>query len=279
MSEFSRLSLNSATTKKWTLAEAVEGCARAGIPAIGPWRDRVAEAGVEKAAKLIKDAGLRVSSLCRGGFLTALDTEGQAAALADNRAAILEAVALDTKELFLVVGGLAPGEKDVVAARRRVADRLEDLVPFAVEHGVRLVLEPLHPMYAADRALISTLRQALDLAVPYDASAVGVAVDTFHVWWDPELKEQIERAGRESRLASYQVCDFNLPIAADALLSRGMMGDGVIDFATIGAWVRDAGYTGDIEVEIFNQDIWDADGDGVLATMKDRYEELVLPYA
>ena len=279
MSDFSRLSLNSATTKKWTLAEAVEGCVRAGIPAIGPWRDRVAEAGLEKSAKLIKDAGLRVSSLCRGGFLTASDAAGQAAALADNRAAILEAGALDTKELFLVVGGLAPGEKDVVAARQRVADRLEDLVPFAVEHGVRLVLEPLHPMYAADRALISTLGQALDLAAPYETNAVGVAIDTFHVWWDPELKAQIMRAGREKRIASYQVCDFNLPLAADALLSRGMMGDGVIDFATIGTWVRDAGYAGDIEVEIFNQEIWDDDGDSVLASMKERYAGLVLPYA
>ena len=279
MSDFSRLSLNSATTKKWTLAEAVDGCVRAGIPSIGPWRDIVADAGLDKAARLISDAGLRVSSLCRGGFLTAVDPAGQAAALADNRAAVLEAVALGTTELFLVVGGLAPGEKDVVAARRRVADRLEDLVPFAVEHGVRLVLEPLHPMYAADRALISTLGQALDLAAPYDAAAVGVAIDTFHVWWDPELKAQIERAGREKRIASYQVCDFNLPIAADALLSRGMMGDGVIDFATIGTWVRDAGYTGAIEVEIFNQEIWDADGDSTLTTMKARYAELVLPYA
>ncbi|MGO4235541.1 sugar phosphate isomerase/epimerase family protein [Pseudarthrobacter sp. YAF2] len=279
MSNFARLSINSATTKKWTLAQVVEGCVNAGIPSIGPWRDRVAEAGLDKAARLIKDAGLRVSSLCRGGFLTAADAEGQAATLADNRAAILEAVALDTRELFLVVGGLAPGEKDVVAARQRVADRLADLVPFAAEHGVRLVLEPLHPMYAADRALISTLGQALDLAAPFDASTVGVAVDTFHVWWDPELKAQIARAGRENRIASYQVCDFNMPIAADPLLSRGYMGDGVVDFATIGTWVRDAGYTGDIEVEIFNQEIWDTDGNTVLATVKERYAELVLPFA
>lgn len=279
MSDYSRLSLNSATTKMLTLPQAIDACVAAGIPAIGPWRDRVAEVGVENAAKLIKEAGLRVSSLCRGGFLTAPDEAGQAAALADNRTAILEAVALETTELFLVVGGLAPGEKDVIAARRRVADRLADLVPFAVEHGIRLVLEPLHPMYAADRALISTLGQALDLAAPYNATAVGVAVDTFHVWWDPDLKAQIERAGRENRIASYQVCDFNLPIAADALLSRGMMGDGVIDFATIGGWVRDAGYTGDIEVEIFNQEIWDADADTVLATMKERYSRLVAPHA
>ncbi|MFC8303181.1 sugar phosphate isomerase/epimerase family protein [Specibacter sp. NPDC057265] len=279
MSGFSRLSLNSATTKKWTLAQAVEGCVAAGIPAIGPWRDRVHELGLEQAAKLIQDAGLRVSSLCRGGFLTAADAEGQAAALADNRAAILEAVALNTQELFLVVGGLAPGERDVVAARQRVADRLADLVPFAQENGVRLVLEPLHPMYAADRALISTLGQALDLAAPFDAATVGVAVDTFHVWWDPELQAQIARAGRENRIASYQVCDFNMPLAADPLLSRGYMGDGVVDFATIGSWVREAGYTGDIEVEIFNQEIWDTDGNQVLETVKARYADLVLPYA
>ncbi|GAA3293200.1 sugar phosphate isomerase/epimerase family protein [Arthrobacter citreus] len=279
MSDFSRLALNSATTKYWTLEQVIDGCVRAGIPAIGPWRDRVAEVGTERAAKLISNAGLRVSSLCRGGFLTASDQEGREAAVQDNRAAILEAETLGTNELFLVVGGLPDGDKDIIAARQRVADRLGELVPFATEHGVRLVLEPLHPMYAADRALLSTLGQALDLAAPYPADAVGVAVDTFHVWWDPQLREQIARAGRENRIASYQVCDFNLPIAADALLSRGMMGDGVIDFATITGWVAEGGYTGDIEVEIFNQEIWDNPGDELLETIKARYASLVLPWA
>lgn len=279
MTDFSRLSLNTATTKRWTLREAVDGCVRAGIPAIGPWRDRVHEAGIDEAARLIRAAGLEVSSLCRGGFLTAADAEGQAAALADNREAILEAETLGTRDLYLVVGGLPAGARDVVAARARISDRLAELAPFAHEHGVRLLLEPLHPMYAADRALVSTLGQALDLAAPFDPQDVAVAVDTFHVWWDPALSEQIARAGREGRLASYQVCDFNLPIAADALLSRGMMGDGVIDFTAITSWVRDAGYTGPIEVEIFNQEIWDADGDKTLAMLKERFAELVLPYA
>ena len=279
MTDFSRLSLNSATTKYWTLEQVIEGCVRAGIPAVGPWRDRVAEVGTERAAKLISNAGLRVSSLCRGGFLTAADAEGREAAVRDNRAAILEAEALGTSELFLVVGGLPDGDRDIVAARQRIADRLEELVPFAAEHGVRLVLEPLHPMYAADRALLSTLGQALDLAAPYPAAVVGVAVDTFHVWWDPQLRAQIARAGRENRIASYQVCDFNLPIASDALLSRGIMGDGVIDFATITGWVAEAGYTGDIEVEIFNQEIWDNPGDELLETVKARYASLVLPWA
>ncbi|HEX8507980.1 MAG TPA: sugar phosphate isomerase/epimerase family protein, partial [Propionibacteriaceae bacterium] len=152
------------------------------------------------------------------------------------------------------------------------------LVPYASEHGVRLVLEPLHPMYAADRAVLCTLKQALDLAAPHPVDSVGVVIDTFHVWWDPDLAEQVARAGRESRIASYQVCDFNLPIAPDPLLSRGMMGDGVIDFATITRMVDAAGYDGPVEVEIFNADIWAAPADEVVATMCDRWRSLVLPW-
>ncbi len=277
MGEYERLSLNTGTTKRLTLAEAIDATRRAELSHIGLWRDRVAEAGLETATRLVADSGLTVSSLCRGGFLTALDQAGQAAALADNRAAIVEAATLGTHELIMVVGGLVDGDKDLQAARRRVAERIDELVPYAEEHDVRLVLEPLHPMYAADRAVLSTLRQALDLAAPYPSATVGVVVDTFHVWWDPELSDQIARAGAEGRIASYQVCDFNLPIAADALLSRGMMGDGVIDFASISRWVAEAGYAGPVEVEIFNADIWAADADDVLATMKARWRELVLP--
>lgn len=272
-----RLSLNTATTWNWTLPEAIDGAVRAGIPALGVWRSRVAEVGTERAARLIRDAGLRVSSLCRGGFLTAGDSSDARKALLDNRAAIDEAATLGTGELIMVVGGLPDGDRDIVGARDRVADRIADLVPYAAERGVRLVLEALHPMYCADRAVLSTLGQALDLAAPHPVQAVGVVVDTFHVWWDPALQSQVERAGLAGRLASYQVCDFNLPIAADALLSRGMMGDGCIDFATIGRWVTKAGYLGDVEVEIFNADIWAADGHQVLATMARRYVDLVLP--
>jgi len=276
--DLGRLSLNTATTKRWMLREAVDGAARAGLPAIGLWRDRVAEAGLDTAAKLVCDAGLRVSSLCRGGFLTARDDRGIRRAVADNLAAIVEAATLGTDALILVVGGLPEGSRDLAGARARVADRLADLVPFAKEHGVRLVLEPLHPMYVADRAVVSTLGQALDLAAPHSADTVAVVVDTFHVFWDPCLARDIARAGAEGRIASYQVCDFNLPIAADALLSRGMMGDGVIDFASITSMVAAAGYAGDVEVEIFNADIWAAPGDEVLATMVDRYRQLVLPH-
>ncbi|MBF6249500.1 sugar phosphate isomerase/epimerase family protein [Nocardia farcinica] len=267
------LSLNTATTKRWTLAEAVDGAARAGLGAIGLWRDRVQEVGVAAAAKLVADTGLRVSSLCRGGFLTA-PGDGQSA-LDDNRRAIDEAAALGTRELVMVMGGIA--DRDLAAARARVEERLALLVPYAAERGVRLALEPLHPMFCADRAVISTLAQALTMARPYPAETVGVVVDTFHLWWDPLLEDQIAQAGAEGRISSYQVCDWLNPMAADPLLSRGMMGDGVIDFATIGGWVRTAGYRGDVEVEIFNAAVWEADGHSVIETMKQRYRELVLP--
>ncbi|MBF6067413.1 sugar phosphate isomerase/epimerase family protein [Nocardia farcinica] len=267
------LSLNTATTKRWTLAEAVDGAARAGLGAIGLWRDRVQEVGVAAAAKLVADAGLRVSSLCRGGFLTA-PGDGQSA-LDDNRRAIDEAAALGTRELVMVMGGIA--DRDLAAARARVEERLALLAPYAAERGVRLALEPLHPMFCADRAVISTLAQALTMARPYPAETVGVVVDTFHLWWDPFLEDQIAQAGAEGRISSYQVCDWLNPMAADPLLSRGMMGDGVIDFATIGGWVRTAGYRGDVEVEIFNAAVWEADGHSVIETMKQRYRELVLP--
>lgn len=277
MGDYDRLSLNTATTKRLSLPEALAAARRAGLSAVGLWRDRVAEVGLSEAARLVADSGLRVSSLCRGGFLTAADPAGRQAALEDNRSAIEEAAALGTRELVMVVGGLPDGDRDLQAARQRVAERIAELAPHAEAQDVRLVLEPLHPMYAADRAVISTLEQALDLCAPFPAATVGVVVDTFHVWWDPKLPDQIERAGREGRIAGYQVCDFNLPIASDALLSRGMMGDGVIDFDSIGRWVTAAGYDGPVEVEIFNADIWAADADEVLSTMKQRWDDLIRP--
>ncbi|TKK86984.1 sugar phosphate isomerase/epimerase [Herbidospora galbida] len=268
------LSLNQWTTKRWTVREAVDGCARHGLEAIGLWRQNVAEQGLEASAKLVRDAGLRVSSLCRGGFLTGDD------ALDDNRRAIDEAAALNASCLVMVVGGLpgvVPGEplgrfsRDLPAARAKVAESLEVLAPYAAEAGVRLALEPLHPMYCADRAVLSTLRQANDLAEPF--ANVGVVVDTFHVWWDPEVLTEIARA----KIFSYQVCDFLVPLPADVLLGRGMMGDGVIDFGPLTEAVGAAGYDGDVEVEIFNADVWARDPDEVVAEMITRYERLIAP--
>lgn len=270
---FARLSLNTMTTKNWTLRHAVAATAAAGLPAIGLWRDRVAEAGVDTAAKLVRDHGLRVSSLCRGGFLTGAGDGAEA--LDDNRRAIDEAAALGTRELVLVAGGIP--DRDLAGARARLADRLAELVPYAAQRDVRLALEPLHPMFCADRAVISTLGQALALAAPHPAETVGVVVDTFHIWWDPDLAAQIAAAGAAGRISAFQICDWLVPMTPDPLVSRGMMGDGVIDFAAIARLVRSAGYRGDVEVEIFNETVWATDGHTILDTIKQRYRELVLP--
>jgi sugar phosphate isomerase/epimerase len=269
-----RLSLNQATTKRWSVAEAVDGCARAGLTSIGLWREPVAEHGLDATAKLVAERGLRVSSLCRGGFLTVTDPRGRAAALEDNRRAIDEAATLRADCLVMVVGGLPGGSRDLRGARQRVQEALADLGPYAEERGVRLALEPLHPMYCADRAVLSTLGQALDFAEAFPVAQVGVVVDTFHVWWDPDVWRQITRAG--SRIASFQVCDWITPLPADVLLARGMMGDGHIDFPPLRSAVDATGYAGDIEVEIFNADVWAADPEQVLATMIRRYVQCVL---
>jgi len=267
-----RLSLNQATVKHLGLREAVAVCARHDIPAIGLWRDRVAEAGLAEAAAAVRRAGLRVSSLCRGGFFTRAapdDADGRREARADNLAAIAEAAELGTDTLVLVCGGLVPGQRDLGLARRMIADAIGELVHEAQRLGVRLGIEALHPMFCADRCVISSLGEAVDLALRFPADAVGVVVDTYHVWWDARLADEIARAGR--RIVSYQVCDWVLPLPQDTLLGRGHLGDGVIDFAPISASVAAAGYRGDVEVEIFNAGVWDAPADQTAATVKERF--------
>jgi sugar phosphate isomerase/epimerase len=264
-----RLSLNQATVKHLGLADAVALCARHDIPAIGLWRDRVAEAGLGQAATLVRRAGLHVSSLCRGGFFTPADADGLAAARADNRAAVTEAAELGADALVLVCGGLVPGSRDLGLARRMVADAIGELVPFAQRLGVRLGVEALHPMFCADRCVIASLGEAVDLAAAFPADAVGVVVDTYHVWWDARLAAEIARAA--GRIVSYQVCDWVLPLPADTLLGRGHLGDGVIDFGPVSAAVTAAGYRGYVEVEIFNADVWAAPADQTAATVRERF--------
>lgn len=260
-----RLSINQATIKYADLDTALRVTAEAGVQSIGLWREPVAEVGLREAAARVADSGLRVSSLCRGGFFTAFDGEDRRRSLDDNRAAIEETATLaaagadgSAAVLVLVAGGLPSGSTDLRGARNRMRDAVAELEPDARAAGVTLALEALHPMYAADRAVLSTLGQALDVAEQFPAESVGVVVDTFHIWWDPAVLDQIARAGASGRIASYQVCDWVTPLAADVLLSRGMMGDGHIAFAPLTAAVTAAGYAGDVEVEIFNQAIWDA---------------------
>ena len=268
-----RLSLNQATVKHLGLADAAALCARHGIPAIGLWRDRVAEAGLAGAAAAVRGAGLHVSSLCRGGFFTHADPAARRAARADNRAAVIEAAELGADALVLVCGGLVPGSRDLGLARRMVADAIGDLVPEAQRLGVRLAIEALHPMFCADRSVIASLGEAVDLALGFPADAVGVVVDTYHVWWDARLAAEIARAA--GRIVSYQVCDWVLPLPADALLGRGHLGDGVIDFGPVTAAVTAAGYHGDVEVEIFNAEVWAAPPDRTAATVRERFAAIL----
>ncbi|TVZ05671.1 sugar phosphate isomerase/epimerase [Trebonia kvetii] len=266
MSVLGRLSLNQATVRPLSVADAAALCVRHEIPAIGLWREQVADAGLDAAAKTVRSAGLRVSSLCRGGFFTHADAGARRAAIADNKAAIAEASALGAGTLVLVSGGLVPGSRDIGLARRMIADAIGELVPVAHAHGVRLGIEALHPMFAADRCVITRLGEALDLALEFPADAAGVVVDTYHLWWDAALLADIARAGE--RIVSYQVCDWILPLPADTLLGRGHVGDGHIDFPPITAAVAAAGYTGDIEVEIFNETVWSAPPDETAARLR-----------
>ncbi len=260
----SLLSLNTATVKaRWNLAQAIEGCARHGIRGIAPWRDKLAELGLKKAVSLIRSHDLSVTGLCRGGFFTAKDW------LDDNRRAIEEAHALEADCLVLVVGGLPEGSKDLIKARERIKESISMILPEARAAGVPLAIEPLHPMQAADRACINTLEQALDVC---DAlgEGVGVAVDVYHVWWDPKLEEQIRRAGRK-RILGYHICDWLVP-TRDLAFDRGMMGDGVIELKKVRSWIEAAGYPGFHEVEIFSErDWWQRDPDEVMRTMKERH--------
>lgn len=271
MTPLDRLSLNQATVNRLGLPEAVELCVRHQIPAIGLWREHVARTGLAAAAATVTAAGLHVSSLCRGGFFTHADPDARKAAIADNRAAIAEAAELGAGTLVLVSGGLVPGSKDLPLARRMIADAIGELVPVAQRNGVRLGIEALHPMFAADRCVITRLGEALDLAVQFPADAVGVVVDTYHVWWDAALFADIDRAGEAERIVSYQVCDWVLPLPADVLLGRGHVGDGVISFPPISAAVAAAGYAGYVEVEIFNEAVWDAPPDETAATVRKRF--------
>ncbi|WP_413753606.1 sugar phosphate isomerase/epimerase [Streptomyces sp. R-74717] len=268
-----RLSINQETIKQWSLPELTEGCVKAGIDKVGLWRAPVQEYGIERTARLLADSGLSVTSLCRGGFFTAIDPAERARALDDNRAALDEAAALSTDTLVLVSGGLPAGSKDLHGARERIADALGELAPYAAERGVRLAIEPLHPMFASDRCVVSTLSQALDIAERFPAEQVGVVVDTYHIWWDDQAAAQIARAGAGGRIHSFQLADWITPLPAGVLLGRGQLGDGSVDFRAFRTLVEATGFDGPIEVEIFNEDLWARDGAEVLAEVASRYAE------
>ncbi|MEZ0308578.1 MAG: sugar phosphate isomerase/epimerase family protein [Ramlibacter sp.] len=282
------LSINTATVRKsrgkdLPLPDVIEACVRRGIRAISPWRDQVAAAGVDTISKLVKTHGLELSGYCRGGMFPAADAQGLRTARDDNRRAVDEARELNAKCLVLVVGGL-PGalagkaaHKDIALSRNQVRDGIAELLAYAREAHMPLAIEPLHPMYAADRACINTMEQALDVCDELDpqrSGALGVALDVYHVWWDPKLEAQVARAGRD-RLMAFHVCDWLTP-TTDLLNDRGMMGDGVIDIPRIRGWVEAQGFAGYSEVEIFSTGHWwQKDHGEVLDTCIQRHRTAV----
>ncbi|MDF2704038.1 MAG: Xylose isomerase domain protein barrel [Rubrobacteraceae bacterium] len=269
-SDFSRLSLNQVTTRRWSLREAVEGCLQAGVPAIALWRDKVAEVGLAEAAHIVRESRLRVTSLHVGGDFPAASEAERRARIDDSRRAIEEAAELGAEVLSLRAGP-AP-DRDIDTARAMVVKGIEQLIPDAQERGVKLVVEPLHPMFAADRSVVVTLSQANDILDRLDSPQVGLVVDAYHVWWDPDLYDQIEQAA--GRIIGFHIDDWKPNTLPH--MSRVMMGDGVIELRRIRTAVDEAGYSGPIEVEIFNETYWNMPGDEVLELMKERYVEHVL---
>jgi sugar phosphate isomerase/epimerase len=271
--DLKKIAINQATTmKQWTLREAIEGYAARDIRGISVWRDKLAECGVAEAGKLLNDHGMTVTGLCRGGMFPANDDAGRQSALDENSRAVDEAAAIGAQCLVMVCGGLPDGSKDMTDARKQVADGLAAMLPHARDAGVAVAIEPLHPMTAADRACVNTLEHALDLC---DAlgDGIGVAVDCYHVWWDPKLEAQIARAG--DRILGFHVCDWLVP-TVDLVWDRGMMGDGVIDIPRIRGWVEAAGYRGFNEVEIFSErNWWKRDPAEVVDTCIERYQRFV----
>jgi sugar phosphate isomerase/epimerase len=270
MAEKTRLSLNQITINQWSVSQAVEGCVRHGIPSIALWRHKIEEAGLASCVRLVQDAGLHVSSVCRGGLFPSPTPAGRQTRIEDNYRAVDEAAALQADSLVLVVG--ASPEVSLADGRKMVEDGIGALVPYARQCGVKLGLEPLHPMYAADRSVLVTIGHALQLASAYTPQEVGLILDVFHIWWDPQVLDLIARSA--GRIYGFHVNDWLVPLP-DMLTGRGMMGDGVIDNHMLRLAVDQAGYDGPIEVEIFNQVIWDSDPDQVLLQMIDRFAAFV----
>lgn len=269
------LAINAATTREqWGLLDAIDGYARAGMRAIAPWRDQVAAAGIAATSRRLRDSGLGITSLCRGGMFPAADAVGRAAAIADNHRAIDEAAAIGAPVLVLVCGGLPSGSRDLAGARAMVADGIAAIMPRARAAGISLAIEPLHPVYAAERNCINTLDQALDICESLDPAGnegLGVIFDVYHLWWDPRLAEATARA--QGRITGFHISDWLAP-TVDQLNDRGMMGDGVIDLPSLARLVRSAGYDGLAEVEIFSHRWWREPAELVIETCLARAAHL-----
>ena len=262
----SRLCIHTMTTKPWSLRETIDGYVKAGVPGITVWRSHLEPYGAKEAGKMLQDSGLRVVSLCRGGFFPAQGAAAREAAKDDNRRAIDEAAAIGAPLVVLVCGAV-PG-MDLAEGRQQIMDGITAVLPHARAAEVKLSIEPLHPMYADDRSAVNTLEQANNMVKALNSPWLGVTVDVYHCWWDPMLKSEIERAGHN--ILSFHVCDWRTP-TRDLLNDRGMMGEGCINIPKIRGWVEDTGFHGPIEVEIFSNEFWTWDQEKLVERIKRAY--------
>lgn len=272
LKDLSNCAVHTITTKPWGIETAIDKFAAAGIGGITVWRDTLKGKDPATISKRIKDAGLETVALVRGGFFTHTNKEGQAKAFADNRLAIREAESIGAPMVVLVCG--ASPSQSLEDSRMQIRDGIEAILPHAEAAGVKLAIEPLHPMYADDRSAINTMKSANEMAEYFNSPYVGIAVDVYHLWWDPDLKQEILRCGKNGNLDAFHVCDWRTP-TSDMLLDRGLMGEGCIDIPTIRSWVEQAGFDGFNEVEIFSKTRWEEDQDDWLKEITDAYLKAV----
>lgn len=268
--DLSRLCVHTITTKPWTIEKAAQEFSAAGIGGITVWRDALQGRDIAATGRMLRELNLEVVSLCRGGFFPALTPAARQAAIDDNLKAIDQAAALGAP-LVVLVCGATPGQS-LTQSRNQIQDGIAACLPHAAAAGVKLAIEPLHPMYAGERSAINTLAQANDMAEALDSPQVGIAVDVYHLWWDPDLENQIRRCGQNGNLSAFHICDWKTP-TLDMLNDRGLMGEGCIDLKQIRSWVEAAGFEGFHEVEIFSELYWKQDQHQFLEQIKASYRQ------
>jgi sugar phosphate isomerase/epimerase len=268
LKDFSRLCVHTMTTKPWNIEECIKNYASVGIPGITVWRNVLEGKNLREERKLLDDYNLDVVSLCRGGFFPSTDADKRSLAIEDNLIAIEQAAAIGAPLIVLVCG--ADGRQSLEKSRDQIKEGILKILPYAESAGIKLTIEPLHPMYAGDRSAINTLKQANDMVEEINSKSVGVAVDVYHLWWDPSLKEEIVRCGSQKHLFAFHVCDWNVP-TVDMLNDRGLMGEGCINIPEIRSWVEAIGFKGYNEVEIFSDKFWATDQNKYLEKIKNAY--------
>jgi len=270
LNDLSQLCIHTITTKPWSIEEATKNYSAEGVKGITVWRDALVDRNIKQTGQLLREHGLNIVSLCRGGFFPNKEKEKRKLAIEDNLIAIEEAAELGTSLIVLVCG--ADPTQSLEDSRKQIQEGIQTILPQAEAAGIKLAIEPLHPMYADTRSAINTLAQANDMAEQINSPYVGVAVDVYHLWWDPSLEHEIKRCGENDHLFAFHICDWNSP-TVDMLLDRGLMGDGCIPVNKIRSWVEATGFNGFYEVEIFSNKYWQQDQSQFLKEIIKAYKE------